>query len=86
MAVTTELSGPIRSGEESRHGRLLLLCLVLYLSDLFFFFFHSDKIADRDNLRGKGFILAQFQRFQSIVLGSVVSWPVGRQNIMAAGI
>jgi hypothetical protein len=52
----------------------------------FFFFFHSDKIADRDNLRGKGFILAQFQRFQSIVLGSVVSWPVGRQNIMAAGI
>jgi hypothetical protein len=43
------------------------------------------RTPDINNLREGGFILAQFQRFQFIVLDSVVSGPTVRQNILVAG-
>jgi hypothetical protein len=41
---------------------------------------------DISNLKGRMIFVSQFQRFQSIFLGSVDSGLVVRQNIMVAGI
>jgi hypothetical protein len=43
------------------------------------------KIFERTMLRQELFILPQFQRFQSLTLGSIDSGPVVRKNTMEVG-